>query len=142
MEKALDAFITPELLDGENKVSCSKCKKRTSAVKGFKFIQFSDIITLHLKRFTYSQVSWSRIKISKKVSFPLLLDVKPWLQTVRDSNKMEESKRASSNSEKKEGGEEKVGISKLKQKFLEEEQHIYELFSVMIHAGGCFGGEI
>ena len=129
VEKALDFFVTPEYLD--DKITCSKCNKMTNAIKGLKFTSLSNIISFQVKRFTYSKVTYSRIKISKKVSYPLIIDMNKWLNTASQQENKEEEE-----NEK----EEALSTLQLKQKILKEgKDNFYELYAVLIHRGGCFG---
>lgn len=75
VEEALNAFVTPEILDGNNKYSCDKCDKKCKAHKGFKIMMVPYIVTLHLKRFSYDHLARQRIKINNRLVFCLYLCV-------------------------------------------------------------------
>ncbi|XP_029433537.1 ubiquitin carboxyl-terminal hydrolase 42 isoform X2 [Rhinatrema bivittatum] len=51
VNKALEQFVKPEQLDGENAYKCSKCKKMVPASKRFTIHRSSNVLTLSLKRF-------------------------------------------------------------------------------------------
>lgn len=51
--QALEKFITPEVLEGDNQYSCEKCKKKVDATKGLQFVKFPYLLTLQLKRFDF-----------------------------------------------------------------------------------------
>uniref|UniRef100_A0A8D3AE21 Ubiquitin specific peptidase 42 n=1 Tax=Scophthalmus maximus TaxID=52904 RepID=A0A8D3AE21_SCOMX len=51
ISKALEQFVKPEQLDGENAYKCTKCKKMVTASKRFTIHRSSNVLTLSLKRF-------------------------------------------------------------------------------------------
>jgi len=50
VEEALDDFVKQETLDGDNKVECERCAKRTNSVKGLDIAQPPYLLQLSLKR--------------------------------------------------------------------------------------------
>ncbi|XP_039943001.1 ubiquitin carboxyl-terminal hydrolase 42-like [Hirundo rustica] len=72
---ALEDFVTPEHLDGENSFKCSKCKKNVAASKRFTVHRVPKILTLCLKRFD----CFTGGKISKVVEYPEYLDLRPYM---------------------------------------------------------------
>ncbi|XP_063171095.1 ubiquitin carboxyl-terminal hydrolase 42 [Candoia aspera] len=75
VNKALEQFVKPEQLDGENAYKCSKCKKMVPASKRFTIHRASNVLTLSLKRFA----NFSGGKITKEVKYPEYLDVRPYM---------------------------------------------------------------
>uniref|UniRef100_A0A2P2JK11 Uncharacterized protein MANES_12G127400 n=1 Tax=Rhizophora mucronata TaxID=61149 RepID=A0A2P2JK11_RHIMU len=51
LDKALMQFTADEVLDGENKYKCSRCKSHVKAKKNLKIAEAPNIITIVLKRF-------------------------------------------------------------------------------------------
>ncbi|XP_064926072.1 ubiquitin carboxyl-terminal hydrolase 36-like [Columba livia] len=51
VEQALELFVKPDLLGGENAYLCDKCKKKVSATKRFTIHRAPRVLTLALKRF-------------------------------------------------------------------------------------------
>uniref|UniRef100_A0A673AKZ1 Ubiquitin specific peptidase 42 n=1 Tax=Sphaeramia orbicularis TaxID=375764 RepID=A0A673AKZ1_9TELE len=51
VSKALEQFVKPEQLDGENAYKCTKCKKMVTASKRFTIHRNANVLTLSLKRF-------------------------------------------------------------------------------------------
>ena len=65
-EEALQAFVQPELLQGNDQYFCEKCDKKCNAHKGLKFMKFPYLLTLHLMRFDFDYNTMHRIKLSDK----------------------------------------------------------------------------
>ncbi|XP_063286423.1 ubiquitin carboxyl-terminal hydrolase 42 isoform X3 [Pelobates fuscus] len=74
INKALEHFVKPEQLEGDNAYKCGKCKQMVTASKRFTIHQTSNVLTLSLKRFA----SFSGGKLSKEVKYPEYLDVRPY----------------------------------------------------------------
>lgn len=73
--KALEQFVKPEQLDGENAYKCSKCKKMVPASKRFTIHRSSNVLTISLKRFA----NFTGGKIAKDVKYPEYLDIRPYM---------------------------------------------------------------
>ncbi|NXQ27561.1 UBP42 hydrolase, partial [Alaudala cheleensis] len=72
---ALEDFVTPEHLDGENCFKCGKCKKNVAASKRFTVHCAPKVLTVCLKRFD----CFTGGKISKVVEYPEYLDLRPYM---------------------------------------------------------------
>ncbi|XP_058457623.1 ubiquitin carboxyl-terminal hydrolase 47 [Malaya genurostris] len=79
IEEAMRAFVTPEILDGNNQYHCETCNKKCDAHKGLKFTKFPYILTLHLKRFDFDYQTLHRIKLNDKVTFPQSLNLNSFI---------------------------------------------------------------
>ncbi|TKS90028.1 Ubiquitin carboxyl-terminal hydrolase 42 [Collichthys lucidus] len=75
VSKALEQFVKPEQLDGENAYKCTKCKKMVAASKRFTIHRSANVLTLSLKRFA----NFSGGKITKDVKYPEYLDLRPFM---------------------------------------------------------------
>ncbi|XP_067912697.1 ubiquitin carboxyl-terminal hydrolase 42 [Heterodontus francisci] len=73
--KALEQFVKPEQLDGENAYKCTKCKKMVPASKRFTIHRASNVLTLSLKRFA----NFTGGKITKEVRYSEYLDIRPYM---------------------------------------------------------------
>ncbi|XP_059690691.1 ubiquitin carboxyl-terminal hydrolase 42-like [Gavia stellata] len=71
---ALEDFVKPEQLDGENCFKCSKCDKMVAASKRFTIHRAPKVLTVCLKRFDH----FTGGKISKVVGYPMYLDLRPY----------------------------------------------------------------
>lgn len=111
LEDALHLYFKPELLTGDNSYFCSYCARKTNAVRSQFLAKAPYILFLHLKRFTLDHRTLTRCKVNKEVQFPFLLDISPFIQS------------------------ETAGESNQK-----AADQLYELYSVLVHAGSAMGG--
>ncbi|XP_058713608.1 ubiquitin carboxyl-terminal hydrolase 42-like [Poecile atricapillus] len=72
---ALEEFVTPEQLDGENCFKCSKCKEKVAASKRFTIHCAPKVLTVCLKRFDCLTGG----KMNKAVEYPEYLDLRPYM---------------------------------------------------------------
>ena len=77
LSECIDAYVRPEILDGDNKYYAECVGKKVTAIKGLKFGKLPQIMSVQLKRFVYdfSGNSMVQKKVNDKVSFPMLLDM-------------------------------------------------------------------
>ncbi|XP_068574515.1 ubiquitin carboxyl-terminal hydrolase 36 isoform X2 [Cebidichthys violaceus] len=73
--RALELFVKPDVLCGENAYMCAKCKKKVPATKRFTVHRTSNVLTLSLKRFA----NFSGGKITKDVGYPEFLNIRPYM---------------------------------------------------------------
>ncbi|XP_074552467.1 ubiquitin carboxyl-terminal hydrolase 36 [Halichoeres trimaculatus] len=73
--RALELFVKPDVLSGENAYMCAKCKKKVPATKRFTVHRTSNVLTLSLKRFA----NFSGGKITKDVGYPEFLNIRPYM---------------------------------------------------------------
>ncbi len=68
LEHALSEFVTPEILDKDNRWGgCINCKPtKVEARKGFKFLSLPQILCVQLKRFVYDPNAMNRVKLHSK----------------------------------------------------------------------------
>uniref|UniRef100_A0A3Q0S3E0 Ubiquitin carboxyl-terminal hydrolase 2 n=1 Tax=Amphilophus citrinellus TaxID=61819 RepID=A0A3Q0S3E0_AMPCI len=69
LKDCLRLFTKEDVLDGEERPTCTKCKGRRKCTKRFSIQKFPQILVLHLKRFSDSNI-WAS-KLSTYVNFPL-----------------------------------------------------------------------
>jgi hypothetical protein len=77
LERAFQHFTRPEILDKANKYKCSNCSKYVQAKKQFTVKVAPNVLTVQLKRFSYTGFFGG--KITKPVSFPERLDLRPFM---------------------------------------------------------------
>ncbi|NXS66687.1 UBP42 hydrolase, partial [Pandion haliaetus] len=73
--RALELFVKPDMLGGEDAYMCAKCKKKVSASKRFTIHRASNVLTLSLKRFA----DFGGGKITKDVGYPEFLNIRPYM---------------------------------------------------------------
>lgn len=78
LQQCLSLFTKEEVLDGDEKPTCSHCKTRQKCTKSFTIHRCPKILVLHLKRFSPSERF--RAKLNTRVEFPLTnLDLCPYM---------------------------------------------------------------
>ncbi|KAG8181084.1 hypothetical protein JTE90_016597 [Oedothorax gibbosus] len=77
LQKALEKYTHPELLDQENSYKCPKCKMKVTAQKKFTVYKPPNVATFQLKRFDYIR-SFSG-KITKPINYPERLNLRPYM---------------------------------------------------------------
>lgn len=75
INECFNIFTQEEILDGGEKPTCEKCKKRTKCTKKFLIERCPNVLVLHLKRF--SGVRY-RTKLTTNVSFPMELNIQEY----------------------------------------------------------------
>lgn len=84
LNQCLDLFTKEEVMDGDERPTCSKCKERRKMTKSFNIQKFPRVLVLHLKRFSPTE-RW-RGKLSGTVEFPLEnLDLSKYAYSSRSS---------------------------------------------------------
>lgn len=81
LEDALAQFTASELLDGENKYKCNRCKFYVKAKKQLAVHEAPNILTIALKRFKNGKFG----KLNKHVPFPEVLDISPYMSGTGDT---------------------------------------------------------
>ncbi|WOK94324.1 ubiquitin carboxyl-terminal hydrolase 16-like [Canna indica] len=71
LDQALCRFTSPEILDGENKYECDRCKSYERARKRLTIMEAPNILTIVLKRFQSGKFG----KLNKVVQFPEYLNL-------------------------------------------------------------------
>ncbi|XVF15286.1 hypothetical protein REPUB_Repub09cG0137900 [Reevesia pubescens] len=80
LEEALAQFTATEILDGENKYHCIRCKSYVKARKKLTVLEAPNILTIVLKRFQSGNFG----KLNKSVQFPEVLDLAPYMSGTSD----------------------------------------------------------
>ena len=191
VEKAIENYSSEEQLTGDNQYFCQQCNAKSDACKGLKLKSLPHILMLQLKRFDLDYETMQRKKLNDKVTFPLILNLNPYItgrkSMVRtdesDSDQEETSStslqseptpslsapegiqmiyKSTTNPEAVLGDMEKEAIKpeavasethrskaavqrkernrELIERYKEEGGDVYELFSILIHAGSALGG--
>ncbi|KAI3819878.1 hypothetical protein L1987_13730 [Smallanthus sonchifolius] len=82
LEDALDKFTCTEILDGENKYKCDRCKSYERAKKKLTLLEAPNVLTIALKRFQSGKFG----KLNKSIHFPEILDMAPYVTGTSDKS--------------------------------------------------------
>ena len=80
LEMALENYLKPDILDGENQYACSDCNKKVDAKKGLKITKMPEILSLSLNRFTLDYETFQRVKVTERVSVPTILNINDYMK--------------------------------------------------------------
>ncbi|OAX77266.1 hypothetical protein ACJ72_08438, partial [Emergomyces africanus] len=78
LEDSLRAYVEGEVMQGDNKYSCTSCGRHVDAVKRACLKDLPDNLIFHLKRFDFDVISMVRSKINDEFQFPERLDMTPY----------------------------------------------------------------
>ncbi|KAJ5777163.1 hypothetical protein N7520_000409 [Penicillium odoratum] len=78
LEESLQAYVEGEIMQGDNKYSCTACGRHVDAVKRACLKDVPDNLIFHLKRFDFDMVSMTRSKINDEFQFPDRIDMTPY----------------------------------------------------------------
>ena len=76
---ALENYIKPEVLEGDNQYNCEICATKVDAEKGIKLVAGPPILTIALNRFTLDYNTFQRVKIMDRVSFGQVINFNDYL---------------------------------------------------------------
>ncbi|XWS14924.1 hypothetical protein CRYUN_Cryun35bG0050500 [Craigia yunnanensis] len=82
LEEALRRFTGTEILDGENKYQCSRCKSYEKAKKKLTILEAPNVLTIALKRFQSGKFG----KLNKAIRFPEILNLAPYMSGTSDKS--------------------------------------------------------
>ncbi|EXC16662.1 Ubiquitin carboxyl-terminal hydrolase 16 [Morus notabilis] len=80
LEEALRKFTSTEILDGENKYHCGRCKSYEKAKKKLTILEAPNVLTIALKRFQSGKFG----KLNKPIRFPEILNLAPFMSGTSD----------------------------------------------------------
>ena len=129
VEGALQRYLEPEILDGENRWASPA--GRCAARKGVRFARLPSVIVLHLKRFAYD---YMRDEVQKKGA-PLRVPFR--LPAAAFERAAPVAEAAESESEE---GEEAVAPAGAEEAPPDDDRDPYLLHAVVVHVGGGRGG--
>ncbi|KAH8696007.1 putative ubiquitin hydrolase [Talaromyces proteolyticus] len=78
LEESLQAYVEGEVMQGDNKYSCTSCEKHVDAVKRACLKDVPDNLIFHLKRFDFDMLTMMRSKINDEFQFPERIDMTPY----------------------------------------------------------------
>ena len=78
LEDSLASYVEGEVLQGDNKYSCTACGRHVDAVKRSCLKEVPDNLIFNLKRFDYDILTGTRTKLNDQFQFPMILDMAPY----------------------------------------------------------------
>ena len=77
---ALENWLKPDILDGDNQYFCEPHNKKVDAEKGLELKACPQILCCSLNRFTLDYNTFMRVKVQERVSFPLILNLNDYMK--------------------------------------------------------------
>ena len=86
LTEAIELFLRPEVLDGDNQYYAESVDRKVDAIKGLKIGKIPYTLTFQLKRFVYDFSSGDIVqkKLNDAVSFPMFLDMNKYVGAGKD----------------------------------------------------------
>ena len=78
IQEALDTYIKPDILEGDNKYYCEQYDKKVSAQRRSYLKDLSDTVVINLKRFEFDYNTMTRLKVNDYCEFPERIDFRKW----------------------------------------------------------------
>ena len=141
IHEAMAAMCEDEVMEGDNKVMCDRCKVKTDTVRRTAISALPDMLVLSLKRFDLDYTTFETVKLNSRCEFPENLNMKRY--TLEAKEIMEESRQTADRSET--GSMELETSSTMDGEndplaSLPDADYEYRLAGVLVHAGVAQGG--
>lgn len=78
LEESLQTYVEGEVMQGDNKYSCTSCGRHVDAVKRACLKDVPDHVIFHLKRFDFDINTMTRCKVNDEFQFPQSIDLTPF----------------------------------------------------------------
>ncbi|KAI9826367.1 MAG: hypothetical protein M1832_000284 [Thelocarpon impressellum] len=78
LQDSLKAYVEGDIMEGDNKYSCTTCNRHVDAVKRTCLKEIPNNLIFHLKRFDFDLRQMQRSKINDHFAFPDTIDMKPY----------------------------------------------------------------
>jgi ubiquitin carboxyl-terminal hydrolase 48 len=75
VQKLLNISLMPELMDDDNKYSCSRCNRKCNATRTPSFESLPPVLNLQLNRYVFNTESFTKQKLTTKVLLPHTIKV-------------------------------------------------------------------
>ena len=125
---SLALYTDGELLEGDNKASCSRCNRKTETVKRVCVKTLPPHLILHLKRFEFDLDSMRKYKVNDYCEFPMELDLFPYTK-----EGIEAKERERKVEDEKDEGKDATPVQPAS-------YYHYTLSGVLVHTGTCNSG--
>ena len=80
LEMALENYLKPEMLEGDNQYACEPCDCKVDAEKGLKLERCPPLLVLNFNRFMLDYETFQRVKVTERVSFPMVLNLNAYMR--------------------------------------------------------------
>ena len=143
IHEGISAMCEEELMDGENKVGCDKCNKKTNTVLRTAVSKLSDVLVLSLKRFDLDYTTFETVKINSRYEFEETLNMKQYTLEAKELlEAAQPQERRSETGSSMDLGESDAGNEEDSDPLaaLPDEDYEYRLAGVLVHAGVAQGG--
>lgn len=78
LQEALDLYIKPDVLEGDNKYHCEQYDRKISAQRRTYLKDLSNTVVINLKRFEFDYNTMQRFKVNDYCEFPERINFKRW----------------------------------------------------------------
>jgi ubiquitin carboxyl-terminal hydrolase 34 len=78
LEDSLRAYVEGEMMQGDNKYSCTSCNRHVDAIKRACLKDIPDHLIFNLKRFDFDITTMTRCKVNDEFRFPDSIDMAPY----------------------------------------------------------------
>lgn len=73
-------MLQVEKLEGENKYDCDTCQRKTNAQRSFVLRSLPPVLLVGLNRFAYDMTTYSRMKLTSRFTYPMVLNMRKYLE--------------------------------------------------------------
>ncbi|KDO22328.1 hypothetical protein SPRG_12789 [Saprolegnia parasitica CBS 223.65] len=133
LDDAIATFLAPERLVSDNQWLCDVCGTKQDAIKRLSLVQLPPLLTLHLKRFAWDH---GTSKLTSRVSFPKYLDMNAYHPSTSSRPKVPPSSTSTQEAAAEATWHPSFDLAAM----LACGPFVYELASVLVHAGSANGG--
>ena len=154
IHEALATLCEVEVMEGDNKVNCERCKKNTDTVLQTAISKLPNMLVLSLKRFDLDYNTFETVKINSRCSFDQTLNMKRY--TLEAAEKLEQAEKGDVGGADESDGA-AMAVDGIRESpttdtavmvnaeddplsSLPDEDYEYKLAGVLIHAGVAQGG--
>jgi ubiquitin carboxyl-terminal hydrolase 9/24 len=143
IHEALSTLCEDEIMEGDNKVLCDRCKVKTNTVLRTAISALPDVLILSLKRFDLDYTTFETVKLNSRCEFEQALNMKQYTLEAKEllEAASTEDPRSETGSMMDTGDNEPNDkASKDPLGKLADEEYEYRLVGVLVHAGVAQGG--
>jgi ubiquitin C-terminal hydrolase len=90
LQEALDLYVKPDILEGDNKYHCEQHDRKISAQRRTYIKDLSNMVVINLKRFEFDYNTMTRLKVNDYCEFPERINFKKWTKEGVDENGKDE----------------------------------------------------